>query len=63
MVQLQHDARARCTRGGERSPAEQRLEVVRMNDTRALPAHQRGDLPLGVPPAQQSARGAGAPAR
>ena len=39
LVQVQHDARAGLARGGERAPAERRLQVVRVHDARAARAH------------------------
>ncbi len=55
-MQVQHDPRAGLARGGQRAPAERRLQVVRVHDARPARAHRRGDLPRLQPTAQQADR-------
>jgi hypothetical protein len=58
-VEVEHDRRARVTRGREPSRANERQHVVDMDDVGAELAHRRGDVLLIVAPSQQRARGAG----
>ena len=55
-MQVQDDARAGRARGGERPPAERRLQVVGVHDARAGGAHRGGDLLLAQTAAQQASR-------
>ncbi|HEX3874563.1 MAG TPA: hypothetical protein VHW26_10495, partial [Solirubrobacteraceae bacterium] len=48
-------------RGGQRPPAERRVQVVRVNDPRAGPPDGPTDL-LGIEPAAEHSRGGGRPA-
>ena len=55
-MQVQHDARARRPRGGQRAPAEGRVDVVRADDARAGAAHGGGDV-VGLQAAAQQRHG------
>ena len=58
LVQVQHDARPRRARSGERAPAERGLQVVGVHDTRTAQPHRRGNLVGLEAAAQQPDRGA-----
>ena len=57
-MQVQDGAGAGLAGGGERAPAERRVEVVGVHDARAAAAHGVADLLRRQPAAQQAGRGA-----
>ena len=61
VVQVEHGAGAGPAGGGQGTPAEQRMDVVRVDDPYAAPAHDRSDL-AGLDPAREQTDRRPAPA-